>query len=1518
MLAALLATASAGAQFNPSGRKHPHPGPAPHRPARPHGPAPDRHKKPPATAKADRADALIARYTAIVMAQPGAQFPLQRLAQLYRERDGKLDKLVAEFEQRADKSGSDQWNALVALAGIYRQDAQQEKAMATYEKAIAQRPDDPVAMLALGHMLEDRGDKKGARERYAQALPKIKIDADKEQTLRTLMQLSLDLKQFDDAKKYHTELVRRAKGSFYVRAELGRELLLRNDYERAVEEYRGVVKAAAGDNRVLAPALRDLGRALAKLGKNKEALDVLHRALRTAGSQSGVRREIYDIIVEVYRADNKLRELIAELEHENASDFERLQLLGSLYEETGQVDKALVTYKKALAKNAKDVATRIKVVQLLQIQGELDEAIKQYEALIQAAPHNPDFVFQLAEALIQRGERDQAIKQLERLEARSGRDEETLAALVDFYERVEEKDRALAVLQRLSKMGADPRHLVELGDRYWQDGDKKKALATWARIRTLVPDRAKADDTLGEVYLEHDMPKEALEALREAMKLAPQNQKYKKAYALALERTGASASGRDERVTQYEEARHIWEQILADAGDKDYIAREARQHIVTLWSLSGQLETRVPALDRRLHQKPPDLESGRLLAEAQIRLRRYADAEHTLRAIVASAPGDAGSLSVLERVLVMQRKLHDAIDVLKKLVVVEPKRAREYYQRMAQYAAELYKDDEAVEYAAKAVALSPDDAEGHRKLGEMYRRRQDNERAIAEFRQAISKNDRLFPVYFQLAELLLGADKLDEADHLLRRVVRASPDEELVAQAARLSMQINLGKGTLESLERELLPVALGNPQKPIYRRLLVEIYGALAFPLVHQARSADPAEADKARASLRRIGERAVKPLLDALGDDRDTQQRIAIELLGFIENKSAGPALFAYATGAADVELRTRAMIAVGSLDDPALVPRLAELLAPGGTPRSDESDPVAVAAAWAVARMRSPKAVPLLGQMLKSDAPSVRALAALGLGLGGDRRAAGQLAAVARTLEAGPLPRAAAAFALGELGEKSQAEALTQLAEATDTTVRATAIIALARLGADAAPRAIAEGLASPEPALEGAATAAALVLATGKYRAPRDPLQAPEGHVDARALLDRLRPAGYTADEQRHGAGQAGAGDRAGERGGGPELAGARARRGRRALVARWQAGVRPAHPRPRQGGPGAPRRCGEGRVHDRGGGGRPVRRADEPSRRRGPRTRGAVPGHAPGAGGAHRGARRPRGPRPGRAARGALRRRQLPRAGSDRGRGQAAGRALGLAGPRSRRGGAGHAGGRHARRRGRGRSVASRPERRLRAGPPSRRARAARGRPRGRARRVQRDRRPRRRAARARDGARVLAVILVKRATVALVLLVLLAATAGCHDLDRFSTSGSDSYCGDIVAASFVRDPSYPPSMRMMVDLDIDNLATVPGHITTDDTLCNGGPLFDHAKLRAMKEVLNDPLSLMTFSDGQDHNILAWVDTSCQGTVLAVVSLLKNDNVEVRVLRPTPEADAGASGSSGFALFQLSRHTGQCL
>ncbi len=1129
----LSGTSRASAQdFDPHGRHHAPPAqrPGPVHPGSPGHPPSTEAATGPAQAQ------LIQRYTRVVLSQPAAAFPLQRLAQLYRDRDGNIAALIADFEGRSAQAGADQYAALVALAGLYKGDGRSQDAVAAYERAIAIKGDDAAALLALARLHEERGEPALARTGYERALALQTAQADKEQTLRTLMKLALDDKDWDGAKRLHREILKLEPTSLFVRGELGRELYSRGEFTRAEVELKDVVAAAAGDNRALAPALKELGRTQAKAHENADALATLKRALAASGAETALRAEIYEIVTEIYRADQQLPVLVKQLEDEHPSDFARLALLGALYEEIGDGAKAIETFKRALAINPRQIDLRLRMVRLLQANGDLDQAIAEYEALIRAAPNNPQFVFEECSALLERGDHARALRLIGELEARAAGDEEVLSRVADFYARIGDKDRSLKVLQRLAQEGSggDAGHLVDLGDRYFQDGNAPLAVQTWKRILTAVQPRAKAFAALGDVYLEHDMTADALAAYKEAVSLEPSNLGYSKSLAAAYERTRA-----------YREAEALYGQIAARAkekGDKT-LARECRTRIVTLWGLQHTLEQELPGLRRQFGTTPPDPEAGRTLAEALTHLRRLPEAEAALRRVLELAPGDAESYLALERVLVQQTKIAEAIAVLERLAQAEPKRARELYQRMAQYALQIYADDDAIRYAARAVELNPDDAEGHRRLGEMYRSRQDVDHAIAEFRAAIAKNDRLFVVYFELADLLLSKGLTDEADRLFRVIVRAAPDEELIARAARLSMQINLGKGTLDSLEQDLLPLAIGNPQRPIYRHLLVEIYGSMTFGLVQRVAHGTPREVDDARQALARIGSRAVKPLLDALADADVTQQRIAVDVLAYVQNRNAALPLFAFATGSAEPALRVRAMIACGALADATLVPKYEALLFPKDTlgDPAGAADAVGVAAVWGLARMGDPRGLPVLRRVARTGTAPMRALAVLGLGRAHDGASATEIAEIARAVDAGALTRAAAAYALGELNAPTFAPALIEIAEDGEMLPRRMALVALARMARSAGPKApdwkreavqamadavfvgksdAAPGRETSEALSETAVAALSILAAAHAVDVPspgaRDASTAgaldvpPTGAVDVDALLDGLAP------------------------------------------------------------------------------------------------------------------------------------------------------------------------------------------------------------------------------------------------------------------------------------------------------------------------------------------------------------------------------------------------------------------------
>ena len=175
---------------------------------------------------------------------------------------------------------------------------------------------------------------------------------------------------------------------------------------------------------------------------------------------------------------------------------------------------------------------------------------------------------------------------------------------------------------------------------------------------------------------------------------------------------------------------------------------------------------------------------------------------------------------------------------------------------------------------------------------------------------------------------------------------------------------------------------------------------------------------------------------------------------------------------------------------------------------------------------------------------------------------------------------------------------------------------------------------------------------------------------------------------------------------------------------------------------------------------------------------------------------------------------------------------------------------------------------------------------------------------------------------------------------GCQELDRFDTSGDAAYRGSIVGAQFVRTPEdeggFKRELLMCVELDTDALTTTPGTMTTDDAAdgpCAPLATFDNAPIRAVREVFDDPLSTLRFSDAQEHNVLGWVESTCRGPMLAVVSLMKSDDVEVRLLKPPPAsmpAPAAVDGGvcepvvteppgsrAAFALFKLGRQEAGC-
>lgn len=174
-----------------------------------------------------------------------------------------------------------------------------------------------------------------------------------------------------------------------------------------------------------------------------------------------------------------------------------------------------------------------------------------------------------------------------------------------------------------------------------------------------------------------------------------------------------------------------------------------------------------------------------------------------------------------------------------------------------------------------------------------------------------------------------------------------------------------------------------------------------------------------------------------------------------------------------------------------------------------------------------------------------------------------------------------------------------------------------------------------------------------------------------------------------------------------------------------------------------------------------------------------------------------------------------------------------------------------------------------------------------------------------------------------------VLLALL--SLSCRDLDRFNTTDKEAFCGHLVTGPSFNDgilakEQIAALMQMKLKLDTSQLSSFSndemvrlGFLSSNDAdsgLCSGDgePLFKSSPLRSIPQLDHDTLSTLSFGEGHDEDFFAWSDSTCQGTMLVLVSLLRKGDVELRLFKPAPlpPPKAGPDKRPGYALFYLQR------
>lgn len=336
------------------------------------------------------------------------------------------------------------------------------------------------------------------------------------------------------------------------------------DLDRAAEEFRAVVELEPENG----SALLGLGRALARLGRLDEAIEHLQRAaaiepsaavsdqlaivrrqqgqLRDAlhYSQQALKREPQNYAYQLNLAltlkalgqTQKAGDEIRRIASEAPSLVPARYHLGELYEEKGELQRALAEYIWAMAMAPKEAVYAVSVARVRRLLGQVEDALALMEARVEASPDDPEVFAELARTERARGNFERAIHYFQRAIAMQDRPvfHYELANLLSQMRRPGDAFAEMRVAAAMEPR--NPKWQNGLGQLLEEQGKLDEAMEFYRKALNLDPRNAESHRNLGVALKKRGRFDEAIQALQRALDLNPD---YTDAYRHL---TAASAS----------------------------------------------------------------------------------------------------------------------------------------------------------------------------------------------------------------------------------------------------------------------------------------------------------------------------------------------------------------------------------------------------------------------------------------------------------------------------------------------------------------------------------------------------------------------------------------------------------------------------------------------------------------------------------------------------------------------------------------------------------------------------------------------------------------------------------------------------------------------------------------------------------------------------------------------------------------------------------------------------------------
>src|SRR5215472_2671794 len=384
-----------------------------------------------------------------------------------------------------------------------------DSALPELQSVVTARPQNYVAHFNLGRAHLGKGEIEQARQEFDKA---VEIRPDYLVARVAQAQVALLRGDVTAALHYADELLRYAPNS--IEGHVMKAAALQR--ERKFDEARALLTPALEKNPAAIPIMLELGVLDLQEKKNKDAIEMFHRAYVT--NPNSLRALLGES--RAYLADGQTQKSIQIIQDEVNKNPQSLDLqreLGNAQAAAGQFPAAIGTYQQLLGKlndPKQQSALYIQIGRVYNFAGDPQRSVEAYEKSRNGTPDTAPVMRDLGTLYDEMGDRGKARKYYE-------------AAL-----RIDSTDPL--ALNNLAYM------IAESG------GDLNEALTYAQRARQKLPNYSEITDTLGWIYLKKNLTDNAIDTFRGLVAQAPQIPTYHYHYAVALSRKGDRESAKRE------------------------------------------------------------------------------------------------------------------------------------------------------------------------------------------------------------------------------------------------------------------------------------------------------------------------------------------------------------------------------------------------------------------------------------------------------------------------------------------------------------------------------------------------------------------------------------------------------------------------------------------------------------------------------------------------------------------------------------------------------------------------------------------------------------------------------------------------------------------------------------------------------------------------------------------------------------------------------------------------------------